>query len=183
MLKETESKTLKYLKNQIEILQEFDEYIYYPIKVDYDFRNDFKLCKILIDNCEKLNMNKVELLKEYNTYKNRIIEEHKDKIINVDCATNTAKYEITLIKKAVANILYGRTWINRRDTKIPRSTDTDFDNYDYMQKFTILCQINQTENLGASSFEEIQEMTQIFYNHHTSVKNAQEKWKTIIKTQ
>ena len=52
-----------------------------------------------------------------------------------------------------------------------------------MQKFTILCQINQTENLGVSSFEEIQEMTQIFYNHHTSAKNAQEKWKTIIKTQ
>ena len=88
---------------------------------------------------------------------------------------NTAKYENTSIKKAVDNILSGRTWINRRDTKIPRSTDTDFDNYDYMQKFTILCQINQTENLGASSFEEIQEMTQIFYNHHTSVKNAQEK--------
>ena len=120
-------------------------------------------------------MNKEELLKEYSTYKNRIIEEHKDKIINVDRATNTAKYENTSIKKAVDNILSGRTWINRRDTKIPRSTDTDFDNYDYIQKFAILCQINQTENLGASSFEEIQEMTQIFYNHHTSVKNAQEK--------
>ena len=123
------------------------------------------------------------LLKEYNTYKNRIIEEHKDKIINVDCAKNTAKYENSSIKKAVDNILSGRTWINRRDTKILRSTDTDFDNYDYMQKFTILCQINQTENLGASSFEEMQEMTQIFYNHHTSVKKAPEKWKTIIKTQ
>ena len=183
MLKETDSKRLKYLKNQIEILQEFDEYIDYLIKINYDFRNDFKLCKILIDNCEKLNMNKEELLKEYNTYKNRIIEEHKDIIINVDHATNTAKYENTSIEKAVDNILSGRTWINRRDTKIPRSTDTDFDNYDYMQKFPILCQINQTENLGASSLEEIQEMKQIFYNHHTSVKNAQEKWKTIIKTQ
>ena len=52
-----------------------------------------------------------------------------------------------------------------------------------MQKYATPCQINQTENLGASSFEEIQEMTQIFYNHHTSVKDAQEKWKTIIKTQ
>ena len=59
--------------------------------------NDFKLCKILIDYCEKLNMNKEELLKEYNTYKNRIIEEHKDQIINVDRATNTAKYENTSI--------------------------------------------------------------------------------------
>ena len=175
MLKETDSKRLKYLKNQIEILQEFDEYIDYLIKINYDFRNDFKLCKILIDYCEKLNMNKEELLKEYSTYKNRIIEEHKDIIINVDRATNTAKYENTSIEKAVDNILSGRTWINRRDTKIPRSTDTDFDNYDYIQKFAILCQINQTENLGASSFEEIQEMTQIFYNHHTSVKNAQEK--------
>ena len=52
-----------------------------------------------------------------------------------------------------------------------------------MQKYATPCQINQTENLGTSSFEEIQEMTQIFYNHHTSVKDAQEKWKTIIKTQ
>ena len=109
MLKETDSKRLKYLKNQIEILQEFDEYIDYLIKINYDFRNDFKLCKILIDNCEKLNMNKEELLKEYSTYKNRIIEEHKDIIINVDCATNTAKYENTSIKKAVDNILSGRT--------------------------------------------------------------------------
>ena len=58
MLKETDSKRLKYLKNQIKILQEFDEYIDYLIKVDNEFRNDFKLCKILIDNCEKLNMNK-----------------------------------------------------------------------------------------------------------------------------
>ena len=54
-------------------------------------------------------MNKEELLKEYSTYKNRIIEEHKDKIINVDRATNTAKYENTSIKKAVDNILSGRT--------------------------------------------------------------------------
>ena len=69
MLKETDNKRLKYLKNQIEILQEFDEYIDYLIKINYDFRNDFKLCKILIDYCEKLNMNKEELLKEYNTYK------------------------------------------------------------------------------------------------------------------
>ena len=54
-------------------------------------------------------MNKEELLKEYSTYKNRIIEEHKDIIINVDCATNTAKYENTSIKKAVNNLLSGRT--------------------------------------------------------------------------
>ena len=85
--------------------------------------------------------------------------------------------------KKLSTIYYPEEQINRRDTKIPRSTDTDFDNYDYIQKFAILCQINQTKNLGASSFEEIQEMTQIFYNHHTSVKNAQEKWKTIIKRQ
>ena len=70
MLKEKDVKRIKYLKKQTEILQEFDEYIDYLIKINYDFRNDFKLSKILIDYCEKLNMNKEELLKEYNTYKN-----------------------------------------------------------------------------------------------------------------
>ena len=49
---------MKYLKKQTEILQEFDEYIDYLVKINYDFRNNFKLYKILIDNCEKLNMNK-----------------------------------------------------------------------------------------------------------------------------
>ena len=128
-------------------------------------------------------MDKGKLLKEYNTYKKRIIGAHKNKIINVDCAINTAKYENTSIKNTVDDILSGRTWINRRNTKMARSTHPDFENYDYMQKYATLCQTNQTENLGAPSFEEIQEMTQIFYNHHTSVKDAQEKWKTIIKTQ
>ena len=72
-------------------------------------------------------MDKGKLLKEYNTYKKRIIEAHKNKIIKVDCAINTAKYENTSIKNTVDDILPGRTWINRRNTKMAKSTHPDFE--------------------------------------------------------